>query len=323
MIDAYADWHHFAWHLLPIWRALPDHARGTFYAPRDVIARHPTAGLVEGIPDHRSPDPVLVAGFSGHHAVRPRPTVLVNHGAGQSYAANAAAKGNESFSGGPGRDRVILHIEPGPLAGRASAAAGHRYVECGMPALDPWHHTRPIPQRGLVAVALHHNGRGAPEQMPAWPHFEGAFRKLVSDDINVLGHGHPRGWERTENRWRRMGVPTAPDLATVLDKAALLVTDISSAGPMFASTGRPVVFISAPWHLAAPRSGGRFHDWVDAVEAVGGHVTDPDALCDTVRRHLARPAELVAAQRPMVADVFFATDGMAAQRAAAEIMRVL
>lgn len=320
MIDCFGSWRHYVDHLLPIWHALPHETRGTFYAPLDVCQWHHDAGLTEGLPDRRSSDPVLVAGFSDAHTVRPRPVVLVNHGAGQTYAAT---KGAESFSGGPGRERVVLHLEPGPLASRASDAAGHAYAEVGMPLLDPWHHTRPIPQAGLVVVALHHNGRGTPEQMSAWTHFERGFKAMVADGLNVVGHGHPRGWERTANRWRQMGVQPVSSFAAVLDSAALLITDISSAGPMFASTGRPVVWISAPWHVSAPESGGRFHDWTRAVEAVGGHVTDPAELPDVVRRHLARPHVLVEAQRRIVDDVFHACDGHSAQRAAAEIVRVL
>lgn len=317
--DAYASWRHYAEHLLPIWQALPADIRGIFYAPRDVCQWHPFAGLTEGIPDHRDPGPVLVAGFADHHTVRPRPTFLVNHGAGQHYVKT---KGAESFSGGPGRDRVLLHLEPGPLAAAASDAAGHRYVQVGMPFLDPWHIEPPTPERGLVVVALHHNGRGAPEQMSAWPHFADAFRDLAGEVV-LLGHGHPRGWERTANRWAQMGVPTEPRFSRVLDRAALLITDVSSAGPMFASTGRPVVWVSAPWHTSAPESGGRFHDWTRAVQSVGGHVTEPDQLVEVVKHHLAHPRKLVAAQQAIVDDVFVECDGFAGLHAAAEIVRVL
>lgn len=318
-VDGFCSWRHYFDHAWPVWAALPDNIKGTFYAPRDVCQWHHGAELVEGLPDRRSPDPVLVAGFADAHTVRPRPVFLLNHGAGQTYKQTKAP---ESFSGGPGRERVLLHLEPGPMAARASDAAGHVYAEVGMPFLDKWHHTRPIPQAGLVAVALHHNGRGAPEQMSAWTHFADAFRQLAGT-VDVLGHGHPRGWERTANRWRQMGVKPESSFAKVLDRAALLVTDISSAGPMFASTGRPVVWISAPWHLSAPESGGRFHDWTRDVASVGGHVTDPAELVNAVTHHLAHPSRLVVAQQAIVADVFSACDGMAAQRAAAEVVRRL
>lgn len=317
-VDAYASWRHYVDHLLPIWRALPEDLRGKFYAPRDVVAWCQVSELVEGLPG-RDDHPVLVAGFADHHTVRPRPTILVNHGAGQSYKVTKAAS---SFSGGPDRERVLLHLEPGPMAARASESAGHTYVEIGMPLMDRWHAEVPNPTRGLVAVALHHNGRGAPEQESAWRHFEHAFAGLARK-IEVIGHGHPRGWERTANKWRLMGVDPEPSLARVLNDATLLITDISSAGPMFASTGRPVVWISAPWHLTAPESGGRFHHWTRAVEPAGGHVVDPEALVDVVRQHLERPLRLIAAQQAIVRDVFAYCDGKAAQRAAAEIRRVL
>lgn len=316
-VHAYASWPHYFDHLFPVLREVPESHRGTFFAPRHVIAARPDYGLVEGVP---SEGPVLVAGYVDHHAVRPLPTILVNHGAGQSYVSTRSP---ESFSGGPNRDRVRLHLEPGPLAARASAAAGHPFAVVGMPLMDRWHAKPLWPQPGLVAVALHHNGRGAPEQGSAWPHYADAFAGLAAAGVNVLGHGHPRGWERTANQWRRLGVTPEPDFGSVLDRAALLITDVSSAGPMFASTGRPVVFVSAPWHLAAPVSGGRFFDWVDAVDGVGGHVTDPADLRDAVCRTLADPAPLVAAQSEMVTDVFYACDGLAASRAADAVVGLL
>lgn len=317
-VDAMASWRHFADHLLPIWRALPDHARGGFYATREVIRWHPDAPLTEGLPERAGYAPVLVAGFEDHHTVRPRPTILVNHGAGQTYVRT---QGAESFSGGPNRDRVLLHLEPGPMAARASAAAGLCHVQVGCPYLDPWHRNPPEPTPGLVAVALHHNGRGAPEQMSAWPHYAAAVAELARH-VDLVGHGHPRGWERTQARWQRIGVRPWARFADVLDRAALLVTDISSAGPMFASTGRPVVWISAPWHLAAPESGGRFHEWTRAVEGLG-HVTDPTGLCRVVQEVLDAPQALTAASQAIVGDVYCATDGLAAERAAHEILRLL
>lgn len=319
-VDAYASLRHFGDHLLPIWRALPESVRGTFWAPRDVCAWFPDEPLTEGVPGRTATNngPVLVAGFQDHHTVRPRPTILVNHGAGQSYAAT---KGAESFSGGPGRERVWLHVEPGPLAARASVRANHVFAQTGMAFLDPWHANPVTPEPGLICVALHHNGRGAPEQMPAWPHYEAALRDLCAD-FRVLGHGHPRGWGRVENRWRRWGVPSTPFFSTVLDHASLLITDVSSVGPMFASTGRPVIFLSAPWHLAAPESGGRFHTWT-RVSGWRGHVTDPNMLEATVAAALADPQPLVDAQRAIVDEVFYKCDGQSARRAADAIIGCL
>jgi hypothetical protein len=318
--DATASWVHYYDHLAPIFAALPDDSRGTFYAPRDVIQQRPNRGLVEGVPDRKSTDLLLTAGFSDVHLVRPdRRCVLLNHGAGQRYALT---KSPESFSGGPGRDRVALHLEWGPLAARATADAGYPFAAVGCPYLDKWHHTSAIPEQGLVAVALHHTGRGAPEQMNAFVPFEAAFADLAQH-VKLVGHGHPRGWERTRNRWHKLGVESEPSFAKILDRAALLVTDISSAGPMFASTGRPVVWISAPWHTAAPWSGGRFHEWTDHVEHAHGHVTDPRELSNVVAHHLYHPQRLVEAQRPIVEDVFFKCDGFAASRAAAAIMDAL
>lgn len=333
MIDAYAGWRHFADHLAPIWLALPEDLRGRFSAPPEVArwmvrpgAPHPVTVDGSGFPDRKSRAPILVASFTDHHAVRPRPTVLANHGAGQSYLGDPAAKGNECFSGGPGRERVLLHLEPGPLAAAKSDAAGYRYELVGSPRLDPWHDAR---ERGsgersgesdplTVAIGFHHNARGCAEQMTAQPHYDPVLPTLAAR-YELVGHGHPRSWERTAHHWGKLGVRAEPDFARVLDQAAVYVTDTSSTGVEFASTGRPVIFCSAPWYRRDVDHGGRFWEWPRHAL----HVEEPADLPDAISVALGRPECLARRQWPMVDGVFAAVDGRAAQRSAAAIVSLL
>lgn len=327
-IDAYCSLRHYLDHVAPIWRALPEHLRGTLIAPQDVAAwgrrsgaPHPVEA-VQGFPDRRSRQPVIVASFTDHHAVRPRPTVLVNHGAGQSYLGDQNARGHEAFSGGPGRERVLLHIEPGPLAAMQTAKAGQSYAMVGSPRLDPWHDgsCRVDHQSRVVAIGFHHNARqgGCVEQWSALEHFRPVLADLAQR-FDLLGHGHPRSWDRTSHMWGTLGVRAEPDFAKVLDQAAVYVTDTSSTGPEFASTGRPVIFCSAPWYRRHVKHGGRFWEWPQHAL----HVEEPGDLADAIATALSDPSELVARQWPMVDGVFAAEDGQAAQRAAEAIVSLL
>lgn len=360
MIDAWASVRNYADHMAPVWAALPAELRGRFCAPAEVVAwlnrpgaPVPIPDAVECFPDRRSKDPVLVAGFTDHHAVRPRPTVLMNHGAGQSYFGDPTAKGNECYAGGPGRERVLVHLEPGDLAARATAAAGQPFAVVGCPKLDPWHALRrDVPDLGLggesqttagaagsrpsgceaiggsnayspqgrpvVAVGFHHDARGCPEQRTALPHYADALRGLASE-VSVLGHGHPRSWERTHNMWTKWGVTTEPDFFRVLDGADVYVTDNSSTAVEFASVGKPVVLCSAPWYRRDVHHGGRFWTWTDHM----AHVSEPGDLAEVVAGVLAAPQAAVSAQWPVVASSYVACDGRATERAVAAIRSVL
>lgn len=314
MIAAYASRRHFADHLAPIWLALPREVRGTFYVPTDVAAwlarpsnPHPV-DVTAGFPDRRAKAPVLVAGISDHDAVRPRPTVFVNHGYGQSYPGTA---GSESYSGGPGRERALLHIDPGPLAARATRAAGYACVEVGCPRLD-WLRPREQPVGEVVAIAIrsHTPPRGCPEQRPAWPHYEPTMPALASS-FDLLGHGHPRGWERTERRWEALGVASTADSYDVLRRASVVVTDTSSIGWEAASLGIPVVWCNAPWFRRHVEHGGRF--WQPLPGLV---VDEPEELAPAISRALEG---FVSAWWGPVRTVYAYLDDRAAQRAAAVI----
>lgn len=327
VIDAYASWRHYADHLAPVWAALPPEARGRFYAPLEVASWLRRTGAADPVqvagpwpPRDRRP-PVLVASFTDHHDMRPRPTVIVNHGAGQSYLGDPAARGHECFAGGPGRERAILHLEPGPLAGRAAFAAGYRFEMVGSPRLDRWHIDPPRPGNGVVAFGFHHTGRnGPPEQRSALDHYREAVADVCGQlGDRALGHGHPRSWVRTWDWWAKLGVRAEPDFERVLAEADVYVTDNSSTGVEFASTGRPVIWCSAPWYRRGVTHDGRFWDWPEHSL----HVERPGALAGAIRTALSWRRSLAAMQAPMVADVFAATDGHAAERAAQAIVRTL
>lgn len=309
MIDAYASLRHYAEHLQPVWDALPPEWRGRWCSPD----RPPIDGR-----------PVLVAGWRDAQTVRPAPVVYLEHGAGQSYDGDPAGRANGSYSGGAGLDHAALFLCPNvQVADRWNDA----YPEApaavvGCPRLDRWHRApRGIPRGGppTVAVTFHWECRLVPETRSALGHYVRALPHLAAmPDWQVLGHGHPRMWGRLRREWRRLGVAHTPDLADVLDRADLLVGDNTSALYEFASLGRPVLVLNAPWYRRDVHHGLRFWRHVPGLQIDG-----PEQLVWGAMTALEDPPELRAVRRAAVAAAYAHTDGHAAERAATAIVKEL
>jgi hypothetical protein len=313
VIDAYASLRHYAEHLAPVWAALPAELRGTFYSPSSTEPW--------GTPLHRGRDQgrlVLVAGWRDAQTVAPSPLVYLEHGAGQSYDGDPRGVGQGSYSGGQGLGRVQLFLCPSRrVADRWQAAypeAATAVVGC--PKLDAWHAAaswaeRPL-GRPVVAVTFHWECPLVPETRSAWSHYDHHLPGLVADPRwQVLGHGHPRLWGAIRRRWRALGAEHTPDLADVLDRADLLVADNTSAAYEFASTGRPVLVLNAPWYRRHVDHGLRFWSYPPGLQ-----VDHPRDLVPGVARALADPPAARAIRARAVAHVYAHTDGHAAQRAA-------
>lgn len=253
-------------------------------------------------------------------AARRRPIALVNHGAGQSYRGDPRAADHSAYSGGGNRDRVRLFIEPGWYAAAKTVAAAPdaRVAVVGSPFLDPWHRgARPSGDGETVAVTFHWNAKLCPETQWAWPWWKDAVAALAaSGRYRLLGHAHPRAWPRLAPWWKSIGVEAAADWANVLDRAALLAVDNSSAGPEFASTGRPIVWLNAPHYRRHVNHGGRFWEWT------AGQVTadQPDELGSAIDAGLADSPQAQAARSAMVRSVFETRSGVAARLAAQAVL---
>lgn len=175
-------------------------------------------------------------------------------------------------------------------------------------------------RRRVVAVAFHWPNTLCSESQWALPHYRSALPRLRDElaaaDVELVGHGHPRAWRQLRREWHRLGVRPIDSLARVFDEADLLVVDNSSAGPEFASLGRPIVWLSAPWYRRDVQHGGRFWDWTVGVP----HVEEPDELASTVLATLAEG--LGEGHARLVEAVYSHTDGNAARRAADAILEV-
>ncbi len=316
-IDFAASERHYADHLLPIWWGLDEDERGRWYGASDV-QRY----LVEaGVPGHlieadwpRGADRLcVVAAHKDLAAVRRRPVVLLNHGAGQTYNGDARSRSHPAYTGGAQRERVVLFLCPSNADAEACRIAhpGVRAEAIGCPKLDRFH-VRPQPMRSppTIAVSFHFPLKLIPETMWAWPEYRDAVIALAAE-YEVIGHGHPRAWDQLEPWYREVGIEPVRDFCEVLARADLYVADNTSTLFEFASTGRPVVVLNSRTYRREVDHGGRFWDWAD----VGLQVDEPADLVDAVGRALDDPLDVAQRRAQITDEVYLATDGKATERA--------
>lgn len=244
-----------------------------------------------------------------------RRIVLMQHGAGQSYGADPRSHRHPSYAGGFDNDDVGLFLVPNEHAAdrwrRAYPRASVAVVGC--PRLDS------IPHRVLdeqtspvVAVSFHWTGSMCPELRSAFAWYRSAVVEL-SRTVKVIGHGHPKAGAELVNFYRKHGIEHVADFDEVCRRADVYACDNSSTLYEFASTGRPVIVLNAPWYRREARHGLRF--WEAA--GVGVNVWQPDDLVDAVG--WAFEPEFIA-EREAALDIVYAYRTGAAQRAADAIM---
>lgn len=349
-VDFYASQAHYRHHLLPLWWALPPEARGRWYSPN---ARVRNALAAEGVPAHQQavgkptgpPRLAVVASGGDARLLRPRPVVLVEHGAGQVYDEDSP-----SYSGGCQRDNVVLFLCPSPVVAGRNAA---RYPEARVQVVgSPWvdhlratvassgvaqlvayraHNpaaagSRPAPATGhqprqghgahtTVALSFHWDCKLAPEAGWALPHYREALPELVRT-YSAVGHGHPRFHLFFYRLWASLGIPHVADFAHLPAVADVYVCDNSSTLYEWAALDRPVVVLNAPWYRRDADLWPRFWRCAD----VGVQVDEAGSLAAAVAQAMADPPEVAARRREVVAEVYGQLDGQAAARSAAAIL---
>lgn len=319
-VDAYVSQPHFLDHIAPIWAALPDEMRGSFYADRGVAAHARRRGIEPASwtsSAMREQIPTLVAGAGDLVRTHRRPAIYMEHGAGQTYLAK-----HPSYAGSDARRHVELFLNPSDrVAGynRVSRPTA-RQVTIGCPRLDRHHlagHRRRGLGRPVIALTWHWNCLVAPETRGAFAHYRGALAELAAGPWEIIGHGHPRLFAdpRLEQAYRAAGIEVVRDFEEVLERADLLVADNSSALYEFASTGRPVVVMNAPWYRRDVEHGLRFWEYAD----VGVQVDGPDELVAGIEHALADPPAQRRRREAVSDQVYAHRDGTAAQSAAAAI----
>ena len=316
-VDAFASQRHYAEHLYPIWEQLPEQVRGVFWAP----GREHDWG--ERLRNRVTERTVMVAGWRDAQTMRPSGLIYVEHGSGQSYDGDPRSKGDGSYSGGHSLERVRLFLCPNEtVAGRWRDAYQAPVVVVGCPKLDRWHDrpARTVDEMApTVAVTFHWACALVPETQSAWRHYDRVLPALASDERwHLLGHGHPRLWGTISRRWKELGVESVKDFGDVLDRVDLLVGDNTSALYEFASTGRPVVVLNAPWYRRDVHHGLRFWDYPPGLQ-----VDRPEQLAPTIVRALTDPVPAQALRAAAVPETYAYTDGHAARRAVTAIEEIL
>jgi hypothetical protein len=159
MIDAAASHMHLVDHLAPIWCALPDDARGTFWVSSRPLATHAQRyGITTtvGYSHHTGPATIV----ANHHVYRQvhgrRPIIYLELGAGQAYVEEGAQ--HPSYSGGGDRERVSLFLTPNATTALRERAAypDATVAVVGSPRLDHLATLRAEPpDEQRVAFAFH------------------------------------------------------------------------------------------------------------------------------------------------------------------------
>lgn len=260
---------------------------------------------------------VVVASYKDLHRARPRPIVLLEHGAGQHYGDR-----NPSNPGGGGREGVVLFLCPNEdVAARNAEWYQVPTAVIGCPKMDRWHRAAGFspsdeePKREpTVAVSFHWDCHQCPESRWAFPHFRPALAELAHR-YEVLGHGHPRALRHLEPSYLDAGIEPVRDFEEVLERADVYVCDNSSTIPEAASVAIPIVFLDAPWYRREVHHGGRFWEWP------GGQVQcdNPENIIPAIFAALDDLPAARGSREAMVRSVYAYTDGRATERAVAAL----
>ena len=343
-VDFLAGETHYLDHLHPIWQALPPERRGAILLVKSspasdrpsVLKAYALTRRYEGcaaFPDTaRAADaaawlrgrtgPVVTASVNDARLVQKsgRPQVFCEHGAGQSYSSE-----HPSYAGGRGgRQNVRLFLCPNEAVAERNRRAypGVPAVVIGCPKLDAWHREPPKPRSEppVVALSFHWPCEVCPETRWAFPHYRKGLGTVARDPRwQLIGHGHPRALSALRGHYATLGVEVVEQFAEVVARADCYVCDNSSTMFEFASLGRPVVVLNAPWYRREVEHGLRF--WEAA--GVGVQCDEPEDLPEAIVTALQDAPERRRAREAAVALAYAYTDGRAAQRAAKAIRETL
>lgn len=301
-VDFLASEVHYVEHMLPIYVAMPEEARGEF--------------IIGGRPEN--PDRLTVVSAFGDYKLLKGPAVFMEHGCGLSYSNN-----HPSYAGAPDRENVALFLDVNERT-RALNAAAHPHVKgvvVGDPKLDAWLARGPKARgsRPTVAFSHHWDCKVVPETRSAFPHFKMAYVRMARQrglPFRMLGHGHPRAWQQLGRFWREIRIDAARFFSDVVSEADVYVCDNSSTIYEFAALDRPVVVLNAPFYRKNVNHGLRFWEHVP-----GEQVDEPQRLSAAILRALRD--DPFAEERRRAVDEVYPVRGNSAQVAADAICGIL
>lgn len=262
--------HHFADFLAPLYNALPESIRGTFYAKSHSWKRatsHHNVDAKAGRP-RRTMEPFVVASHEDYRAVRPAPVVMVNHGIGQRYwgVEDEAGYRHQSYSGGRSRERIVLNLCPS----ESDAAINRQFwpdavsIACGPWALDD--HIGKPRTGGSIVVSFHLDAHVAPETRSAFDEYAAEIVRLHKAGLPIIGHGHPRAQLELAQFWKMNDIGFVPYLPDALDRADVYICDNSSTLYEAAALDIPVVVLNSIHYRRDVHHGLRFWSHVPGVQ---------------------------------------------------------
>lgn len=297
---------HYNDHLKPIWDALPESAKGSWF--QHVAPEKPTGNVT------------LVCSVGNLRLLKGAPALFMEHGSGYSYINEKNERFHPSYAGSPSRPGVIRFLNNHEIVHDLNAKAHPKIpgVIVGTPKMDEWSKrswTRP--DDPVAVYSTHWECRVVPETRSAHKQFRWALRPRNRDDrFTWNGHAHPRSWNIVKHDYSNFQVPKIKNFADVLDDASVYVADTTSTLYEFAYTGKPVVVMNASFYRKDVNHGLRFWDYVPGLQV--DHWKD---LNGAVLRALDGEGEDLRARAVDV--VYPVRDGTSAKRAAAAICEVL
>lgn len=327
VIDFFAREAHFLDHLVPIWHALPQERRGTFYTEKQFLPRAKDQGIDRAQQYERARDasgsklPLsVVASYWDLKQSRElgRLTVIAEHGAGQSYLGVQSG----SYLRSTDRAGVVAILVPGDYQAAISQEV-HPAIPTyaiGVPKLDRYHKKDCLPKegKGVIAFSTHWDCKVCPETRSSLRHYRKALPEL-NKDFKLIGHAHPRFAGVMEAVYLKHGIEYVPDFADLIERAEVYICDNSSTIFEWASLDRPVVILNAPWYRRDVEHGLLFWEFRD----IGVQVDQPRDLPGAIKKALSDPSEIAQRRREIVEQVYGPCDGHAAQRAAQALQDIL
>lgn len=294
---------HYFEHMIPIYEKLPGELMGGTHTIREHV-RPPKKGNI-----------AMVAGWQDMVALPDDVKVIfVEHGAGQTYAGDEKSAWLPGYSGGANKRRgVILYIAP-------SQTVADRYhgeaVAVGCPKMDYFHGIEPAEPQSVVLTFHWDARRVSPEARTAFwyyaPHLDVIIDAWRRHGWEVYAHTHPRWRNALNETFRNLDVSMLSHDA-VFNRAGVMMCDNSSLAYEFASLGRTVVSLNAPWYRRGVEHGLRFWSHVP-----GDQVDEPADLVDYplgYERLSCREKRRLAVEH-----AYAFTDGTSSQRAADAIV---
>jgi len=302
-IDFFARLSNYIDHMAPVYFALDESVRGSFYVPA-LIHKYALSKGLDAVPlkspgvnnklDVMPPGsgPVVTSAYGDLQAALRndprRPQIFMQHGIGLTFPHSA-------YAGGTGMQRdVSLFLDPnehtrGLIAKTFPNKAG---FVVGTPKMDKISAVSGQRSAGkpVVCISFHWDGSAiAPEAGNALKHYAEILPLLAEqENFKVIGHGHPRIMGGLDPYYRSVGIEAVWDFEEVIQRADLYVNDCSSTLYEFCVTGKPVIILNAPQFRRRVHTGIRFWKYTD----VGPMVDDPGELLSAISGQLSAEGEM-------------------------------